>query len=103
MQNLRVLALMPHPDDIEILCAGTLIRLNSIGCELHFATMTAGDKGSVDLTRPEIAAIRREEARRAADAVGAISYTCLEFSDLEIVFDNHSRSRVAGLIRRVNP
>ena len=29
--NNRILALMPHPDDIEILCAGTLIRLKELG------------------------------------------------------------------------
>ena len=103
MQNLRVLALMPHPDDIEILCAGTLIRLKSLGCELHFATMTPGDKGSVVLGRTEIAAVRREEARRSADVAGAKSFTCLEFADLEIVFDNESRRCVAGLLRRIDP
>ena len=50
---------MPHPDDVEILCAGTLLRLKEQGYELHIATMTAGDKGSAVLSREEIAAIRR--------------------------------------------
>jgi LmbE family N-acetylglucosaminyl deacetylase len=101
LSNLRVLALMPHPDDIEILCAGTLIRLASLGCELHFATMTPGDKGSVTLTSQEIATVRRAEARSSAELAGAKSYTCLEFSDLEIVFDNYSRKRVTGLLRQI--
>jgi LmbE family N-acetylglucosaminyl deacetylase len=101
--SLRVLAIMPHPDDIEILCAGTLIRLRAAGCEIHAATMTAGDKGSAVLSRLQIAGIRREEARNAAETLGATSYTCLEFEDLSIVFDNESRRRVAGLIRRVLP
>ena len=65
--NKRVLALMPHPDDCEILCAGTLIRLREIGFEIHVATMTAGDKGSVTRSNIEIAAIRRDEAQAAAD------------------------------------
>jgi LmbE family N-acetylglucosaminyl deacetylase len=101
--SLRVLAIMPHPDDIEILCAGTLIRLRDAGCEIHAATMTAGDKGSAVLSRPQIAGIRREEARNAAETLGAASYTCLEFEDLSIVFDNDSRRRVAGLMRRISP
>ena len=101
--NRRVLALMPHPDDIEILCAGTLIRLRERGFEIYIATMTAGDKGSATLSRTEIANIRREEARLAAETIGAVSYECLEFQDLEIVFDNDARRRVASLIRRVNP
>ena len=101
--NTRVLAIMPHPDDIEILCAGTLLRLGEIGFEIHLATMTAGDKGSATLSRAEIAAIRREEAERASKVLGAASYRCLEFDDLEIVFDNTSRRKVAALLRAVDP
>src|SRR5438093_1299693 len=101
--NQRVLAIMPHPDDIEILCAGTLLRLRDLGYEIHVATMTAGDKGSAELPCAEIAGIRREEARLAGKVLGAASCTCLEFADLEIFFDGPSRRRVAELLRRVNP
>jgi N-acetylglucosamine malate deacetylase 1 len=100
--NNRVLAILPHPDDMEILCAGTLIRLRALGYEIHVATMTAGDKGSATLPREEIAAIREEEARRGAETVGASSYRCLHFADCEIVFDNHARRRVAALLRAVD-
>jgi LmbE family N-acetylglucosaminyl deacetylase len=102
-ENRRVLALMPHPDDCEILCAGTLIRLRALGWEVHVATMTPGDMGSPSLPREEIAAIRRVEARRGAETLGAASYTCLEFADVEIVFDNPSRHRVAAMLRKVDP
>src|SRR5690348_16430696 len=103
MKNRRVLAIMPHPDDIEFLCAGTLLRMvEEAGCELHCATMTAGDKGSTELSREQIASVRRAEAARAADHLGAASYTCLDFDDLEIVFDNAARHRVAGLLRAVD-
>lgn len=103
MPNTRVLAIMPHPDDVEILCAGTLLRLQEKGYEIHIATMTAGDKGSATLSRSDIAAIRREEARSAAKVLGAVSYHCLQFNDLEIVFDNAARRIVAGLLRAVDP
>jgi LmbE family N-acetylglucosaminyl deacetylase len=101
--NRRVLAIMPHPDDIEILCAGTLLRLVELGYELHVATMTPGDKGSAVLSREEISDIRREEARRAGEVLGAQSYTCLEFEDLSICFDNPSRCKVASLLRKIDP
>ena len=42
----RVLAWMAHPDDAEILCAGTLIRLAEAGWEVHIATATSGDCGT---------------------------------------------------------
>src|SRR5207244_988661 len=73
------------------------------GCEIHYISMTAGDKGSAVLGREEIADIRREEGRSASQVLGAVSYRCLEFSDLEIVFDNPSRYRVAAAIRAVQP
>ena len=103
MQNNRVLALMPHPDDIEILCAGTLIRLQELGYEIHTATMTPGDKGSAEHTQEEIAAIRREEGKKGSAIIGAASHHCLEFRDLEITFDNPARLKVAAQLRRVNP
>jgi LmbE family N-acetylglucosaminyl deacetylase len=101
--NKRVLAIMPHPDDVEILCAGTLIRLKEIGYEIHVAVMTAGDKGSAVLSRREISAIRREEGRAGAEAIGAVSYRCLEFQDLEITFDVQSRYKIADVLRDINP
>ncbi|MEO6907936.1 MAG: PIG-L family deacetylase, partial [Abditibacteriaceae bacterium] len=103
MQNNRVLALMPHPDDIEILCAGTLIRLKELGYEIHTATMTPGDKGTAEYTSEEISAIRREEGKKAAEVIGSVSHHCLEFRDLEIIFDNPSRLKVAATMRKVNP
>ncbi len=102
-QNNRVLAILPHPDDMEILCAGTLLHLRALTCEIHVATMTSGDKGSATLPPEEIAKIRREEARRGAAAIGSASYHCLEFADCEIVFDNAARRRVAGLLRSIDP
>ncbi len=103
LKSRRVLALMPHPDDCEILCGGTLLRLLDLGFEIHVATMTAGDMGSPTLGRAEIAAIRRVEAEAGAAALGAKSYTCLEFDDVEIAFDNPTRHRVAAVVRRVDP
>jgi LmbE family N-acetylglucosaminyl deacetylase len=102
-ENRRVLAAMPHPDDMEILCAGTLIRLRKLGWEVHVATMTPGDKGSATLPPEEIAALRRREAQRGAEAIGAKSYQCLEFADCEIVFNNAARRRVVGLLRAIDP
>lgn len=103
IDNNRILAIFPHPDDMEILCAGTLFRLSQMGFEVHVATMTAGDKGSALLPAAEISAIRREEGRRGAEVIDAASYRCLEFLDVEIVFDNPSRRAVAALLRKVNP
>jgi len=98
----RILAIHAHPDDIELQCAGTLIRLKEKGCEISLATMTPGDCGSAELSSEEIASVRRVEAQRSADLLGA-DYTCLELRDLNIIVDNDSRRRVTEMIRRTRP
>ena len=98
----KVLAVVAHPDDIELLFAGTLVLLRRAGWDVHLATMTPGDLGSMRHGREEISRIRRAEAAASADVIGA-GYTCLEFSDLTIVYDEPHKRRVTALIRKVRP
>jgi len=98
----RILAIHAHPDDIEFQCAGTLAILKQKGCEIVMATMTAGDLGSAELEPDAIATIRRGEAQRAAQLLGA-EYMCLEFNDLAIQVDNDGRRRVTECLRRARP
>ncbi|MEZ6059163.1 MAG: PIG-L family deacetylase [Planctomycetaceae bacterium] len=100
--DLRVLAIHAHPDDIEIQCAGTLLRLKELGCQISVATMTPGDCGSAEHSADEISRIRRGEAAASAQILGA-DFTCLEFRDLSIVFDNDSRNRMTEFLRRKRP
>jgi LmbE family N-acetylglucosaminyl deacetylase len=103
LPNRRVaLTLLAHPDDAEILCAGTLIRLAEAGWEIHIATVAAGDCGTTVHTREEIAAIRREEGIAAAAKIGA-TYRCLEEPDVQVVFDRNTNRKAIDLLRRVAP
>lgn len=101
-EPLRVLAIHAHPDDIEFQCVGTLALLKRNGCQITLATMTPGDCGSAEMGPDEIAAVRRGEARRAAELLGA-EYHCLEFRDLSICIDNDSRRKVTEAVRRARP
>ena len=65
-QDLHILAVHAHPDDIEIQCAGTLLQLEALGCRISVATMTPGDCGSAEMSQDEIADVRRGEAAAAA-------------------------------------
>jgi LmbE family N-acetylglucosaminyl deacetylase len=98
----RILALHAHPDDIEFQCAGTLALLREAGCHVTVATMTPGDCGSAEHGPEEIAAIRRAEAKAAAELIGA-DCLCLEFRDLAIFNDDESRRRVTEALRRARP
>ncbi len=97
-----VLSFLAHPDDAEILCAGTLVRLAALGWEVHIATATAGDCGSAELSADQIAEVRRGEAAAAAKVIGA-TYHCLGLKDVNVVFDQPSNRLAIDLFRRVSP
>jgi len=96
------MSLLAHPDDAEMLCAGTLIRLADAGWQVHMATVANGDCGTATLGRSEIAAIRREEGTTAAAKIGA-TYHCLDEPDVHVAFDKPSISKVIDLLRGVAP
>jgi N-acetylglucosamine malate deacetylase 1 len=99
----RVLAVGAHPDDLEILCGGTLARLVQGGHEVVMCHASRGDRGSFVHTREEIAQIRSQEARRAAEVAGA-TYASLGFSDGEILAaDADQRRVVIDLVRDARP
>jgi LmbE family N-acetylglucosaminyl deacetylase len=96
------LSFLAHPDDAEILCAGTLIRLAQAGWEVHIATATPGDCGTMTASRWEISAIRTAEAKRAAAIIGA-TYHCLDERDGLVVYDKPAVQKAVDLFRRVSP
>jgi LmbE family N-acetylglucosaminyl deacetylase len=99
---MHILAIHAHPDDVEILAAGTVLHLIKGGHRVTIATMTPGDCGTVEYPPDEIARIRRGEAAASAKLAGA-DYVCAEFRDLAVFNDDASRRRVTELLRRVQP
>ncbi|MBN1844753.1 MAG: PIG-L family deacetylase [Sedimentisphaerales bacterium] len=103
MQTDRIaLCLAAHPDDAEFFCAGTLALLRQKGWQIHLATMTPGDCGSMQHTREQISRIRRAEAARSA-AILSGQYHCLEGDDAFIMYDRPTLLKAVRLIRRVRP
>jgi len=96
------LGLFAHPDDAELMCAGTLALLKDAGWNIHISTMTPGDKGTADLTRDEISSVRKQEAAESCSIIDA-GYHCLDFEDLYIIYDRESVNRATRLIRKVKP
>lgn len=93
---------MAHPDDAEYFCAGTLIRLADLGWEVHIISAAPGDCGTVSHTPWEIGGIRTEEARRAAELIGA-TYHCLGENDGYIVYDKATIRKSIDLFRMIAP
>jgi N-acetylglucosamine malate deacetylase 1 len=98
-----ILTILAHPDDAEFLCGGTLIRLaREKNWQVHIASMTAGDCGSVQYGPAEISRIRKKEGADAAALIGA-TYHCLEEHDLLVFYNERALERVTRLFREVRP
>jgi LmbE family N-acetylglucosaminyl deacetylase len=96
------LSFLAHPDDAEFLCAGTLVRLREAGWEVHIATATAGDGGTMTQDKWSISATRTAEGRAAAELIGA-TYHCLDERDIFVVFDKPTIQKTLDLFRKVAP
>ena len=98
----RILAIHAHPDDVEVLGAGTLALLAGAGHHITIVTMTAGDCGSIEMGAEETARVRRNEAASAASIIGA-EYVCAEIGDLCVFNDDASRRLTTELVRSARP
>ncbi|HVA47937.1 MAG TPA: PIG-L deacetylase family protein [Pirellulales bacterium] len=98
----RVFAVAAHPDDIEFVMAGTLIRLREAGYELHYMNVANGCCGSTQHDAATVARVRREEAVAACRSIGAVFHDSL-VNDLEIFYDRPTLVRLAAIMREVSP
>jgi LmbE family N-acetylglucosaminyl deacetylase len=98
----RVLAVGAQSDDIEVACAGTLVRFRDAGSEVTVAVACSGDHKGAPAEAAVLAALRQEEAEQAAMVLGA-AIEFLDIGDAGLGDDPASRQRLASLLRRVRP
>jgi LmbE family N-acetylglucosaminyl deacetylase len=101
----RVLVIAVHPDDPEFGAAGTIAKWARQGREITYLLITSGDKGSHDRGRrpEEIAAIREEEQRAAAAALGVKEVHFLRHADGLVEPTVALRRELCGWVRRLEP
>ena len=97
-----ILAVGCHPDDIEFMMSGTLIRLHDMGAEIHYMNMANGNCGSREYGRNELAVIRAKEAQAAADYINASWYPPIK-NDLEVTYSLDLVRKVASVVRQAAP
>ena len=103
---MKILAIGPHPDDIEFGCGGTLAKWAAAGTVVHYAVLTDGSKGTWDINADTAAlvATRQIEQREAARRIGATgSVTFLGAVDGELENTHALRDQLSRLIRIVQP
>ena len=96
--QLDVLAFGAHPDDVELSCSGTLIKLVEAGKKVGIVDLTQGEMG----TRGS-AQLRLEEAQRAADIMGLSARENLNLGDAQFEVNQENKLKVIQVIRKYRP
>lgn len=101
----RVLVIIPHPDDAEFWCAGTVSKWTAEGASVHYVLCTDGGKGTSDpeMTSEELSVIREREQQDAAHILGVQEVVLLHHPDGELEDDQDFRKQIVREIRRVQP
>jgi len=98
MKQVDILAIAAHPDDIELICGGTLIRAQMLGRSTGILDLAAGELASRGT--PEL---RAKEAAKAAKVMGVSVRENLGLPDGGIQNTPETRARVAVVIRKLQP
>ncbi len=98
MPKVDVMAFGAHPDDTELGCGGTLIKLVDLGHSVVLVDMVQGEMG----TRGTVET-RRAEAAAAAKIIGAVARENLKLEDGNIRADEEAKRRVVEVVRKHRP
>lgn len=102
MKQNRILFIGAHPDDADILCGGTAIKLSRAGYIVKFVSATNGDTGHMTLSRAETARVRYLETQASARKLGLYGYEVLPH-DCGLEANINNRREMIRVIRRFNP
>lgn len=99
------LAVCAHPDDLEFFCGGSTVAMVRDGWDVALAIATDGDRGTHDpaVSRESLAALRREESRRAGQILGLSGIVFLGKEDGELHADRSLRRDLARVYRQIRP
>lgn len=96
--KLDILAIGAHPDDIELSCAGVLLKEQSLGKKTGVLDLTRGELGSRGS-----AAIRDQEAAAAAKILKLSVRENLAFKDGFFTNDETHQLEIIKIIRKYRP
>ena len=101
----RVLVVVPHPNDSEFWCAGSIAKWISEGATVRYVVCTDGGRGTSDpsVSREELVATRAKEQAEAVRELGAQELVSLGHSDGELEDVDDFRRELVRQIRQVRP
>jgi LmbE family N-acetylglucosaminyl deacetylase len=101
----RILVVTAHPDDVDFGAAGSVATWVKAGVEVTYCIVTDGDAGGSDrdMSRADMAVLRRQEQTAAAAEVGVHDVVFLGYPDGRLVPSIELRRDISRQIRRVRP
>lgn len=96
--DIDVLAIFAHPDDMELCVGGTLLKMKSLGYRTGALDVTRGEMGTRGT--PEI---RAQEAENAAGILKLDLRENLGLFDGHVFADDDSRRKLVRVLRRLKP
>ena len=96
--KLDLLAIAAHPDDVELTCGGTLIKMARRGYKTGILDLTAGEMGTRGT--PET---RAKEAAKAAKLLGVAWRGTLGVPDSDVQASRANKLLLAAKIRELRP
>ena len=99
VEQVDVLAVGAHPDDVEIACGGTLAKLVQQGHRVGIIDLTDGEPTPLS-PGPEV---RLAEARRAAEVLGAVVRVTLDLPNRRLFDSFEARVALAKEFRKYRP
>jgi bacillithiol biosynthesis deacetylase BshB1 len=95
---LDILAISPHPDDVELSCGGLIASMTSKGYRVGIVDLTKGELGTEGT-----AETRMQEATEAAEILGVQVRKNMDFGDCKLGSGFDEAKRLAGTIRQCKP
>lgn len=95
---LDILALSPHPDDVELCCGGLIAKMSGKGYRIGIVDLTRGELGTEGTVE-----IRMQEAAKAADILGVQIRENMDFGDCKLFSGFDEAKKLADIIRQYGP
>lgn len=100
---MRVLAIICHPDDMELACGGTLLKYKKAGHDVTVCNVANGNMGHYLIMPDELKRIRRQETINSCNIAGFKS-VCADIDDLTVDSSNMEQvKKIIKIIREEKP
>jgi N-acetylglucosamine malate deacetylase 1 len=92
------LAFGAHPDDVELACGATLLKIIDEGLQAAVCDLTKGEMGTLGTP-----GTRKKEAEKAAQVMGYRARTTLDLGDSKLFYSEENLAGIIRIIRHFRP